>query len=165
MGIFCAISPRPFCRSSWVRATRERGGGCDRRRALRAQRRSVDLAQRLPRPHARHAAGSAEPAHPEAADGQLFPALPRGPQDDGEGAGLGDPGGLDRGGLDTEGGRPRPGHGAERHQQEPGLEAVQGYRRARRGVPETPARRRLARVIGLEPMAPRCRASGSTPPT
>ena len=47
----------------------------------------------------------------------------------------------DRRGLDPEGGRPRPGHGAERDQQEPGLEAVQGDRRAGRRLLKRPLER------------------------
>ena len=52
--------------------------GSDRRRALRAQRRAHDLAQRLSRSRAGHAAGLAAAAHPEAAAGQLLPAVPGG---------------------------------------------------------------------------------------
>ena len=61
-----------------------------------------------------------------------------------EGLGLRHPGGVDRRGLDAESRRPRAGDGAQRDQQEPGLEAVQGDRRAGRRLPEAAARRRLA---------------------
>src|ERR1051325_1890689 len=62
----------------------------------KAQRRAHDLAQRLPRPRAGHAARQAAAEHPEAAAGRLLPAVPRAPEDVREGAGGGDPGGLDR---------------------------------------------------------------------
>jgi Transposase, Mutator family len=84
----------------------------DRRRALRAQRRADHLAQRSPRPHARHPARRAAAAHPEIAARQLFPAVPGSPQELGEGADRGDPGGLDRRRLDPAGRRSGAGNGA-----------------------------------------------------
>ncbi len=79
--------------------------GADRRWPARTGRRSAELAQRLPRPHARHAAWLAQPQDPEAAARQLLPAVPGGAQDDGKGVGRRHPGGLDRRGVDppTEG--------------------------------------------------------------
>ena len=47
-------------------------------------------------------------------------------------------------GVDAPGRRDRAGDGALRHLEEPGLEIVQGNRRAREGLPRTAARRRLA---------------------
>ena len=91
-----------------------------------------------------HAARQPAAAHPEAAAGQLLPALPRAPQDLGEGAGGGDPGGLGQRRLDPAGRRPGAGDGPCRHQQEHGQQAVQGHRRPRRRLPRPPARRRLA---------------------
>src|SRR3984957_17218624 len=118
--------------------------GADRRWPARTGRRSAELAQRLPRPHARHAAWLAQSQDPEAAGRQLLPAVPGGAQDHGKGVGRRHPGGLDRRGGDPPGRRDRPGDGTLRHLEEPGLETVQGNRRAREGLPRTAARRRLA---------------------
>src|SRR6202020_2698875 len=118
--------------------------GADRRGPARTGRRSAELAQRLPRPHARHAAWLAQSQDPEAAGRQLLPAVPGGAQDDGKGVGRRHPGGLDRRRVDAPGRRDRAGDGALRHLEEPGLETVQGNRRAREGLPRTAARRRLA---------------------
>ena len=51
----------------------------------------LEKAGGLPRPYPRHPPRRAAAAHPEAAAGQLFPAIPGSPQELGEGA--------DRGGL------------------------------------------------------------------
>ena len=110
----------------------------------RTGRRSAELAQRLPRPYPRHAAWLAQPQDPEAAGLQRLPAVPGGAQDDGKGVGRRHPGGLDRRGVDAPGGRDRAGDGAFRHLEEPGLETVQGNRRAREGLPRTAARGRVA---------------------
>ena len=48
------------------------------------------------------------------------------------------------GGLDPAGGRARAGHGALRHLEEHGLQAVQGHRRARERLPRPPAGGRVA---------------------
>ena len=111
---------------------------------LRARRRPPDLAQRLSRPRAEDAARRAEPAGAEAAAGLVLPGLPGAAPDVGEGAGRSDPGGVDRRRLDAPGRRPGAGHGADRHLQEHGVEAVQGHRRAGAGVPRPADRRRLA---------------------
>ena len=118
--------------------------GSDRRRPARAVRRPHDLPQRLPGPDAGHAPGQPAAAHPEAAAGQLLPALPRAAQDVGEGPGGGDPGSLGQRRLDPAGRRPGAGDGAGRDLQEHGLQAVQGHRRSRRRLPRPPARRRVA---------------------
>ena len=73
------------------------------------------------------------------AGGQLLPAVPGGAQDDGKGVGRRHPGGLDWRGVDAPGRRDRAGDGALRHLEEPGLETVQGNRRAREGLPRTAA--------------------------
>ena len=88
--------------------------------------------------------GSAAAADPEAAAGQLLPALPRAQQDVGEGPGGGDPGSLGQRRLDPAGGRAGAGHGAVRDHQEHGHQALQGHRRARRRLPRPPAVRRMA---------------------
>ena len=62
--------------------------------------------------------GIAAAAHSEAAAGQLLPAVPGAAEDLGEGAGRGDPGGVDRRRLDPAGRRTGAGDGAERDQQE-----------------------------------------------
>ena len=122
----------------------DRRGGSDRRRPARTVRRAHDLSQRLPGPDAGHAPGQPAAAHPEAAAGQLLPALPRAPEDVGEGPGGGDPGSLGQWRLDPARRRPGAGDGAARDQQEHGQQAVQGHRRPRRRLPRPPARRRLA---------------------
>src|SRR6202042_316765 len=86
----------------------------------------------------------AQPQDPEVEGWQLLPAVPGGAQDDGKGVGRRHPGGLDWRGVDAPGRRDRAGDGALRHFEEPGLETVQGNRRAREGLPRTSARRRLA---------------------
>jgi len=53
-----------------------------RRKPGGGSRRARDLAERLPRPRARHPARAARPARHEAPAGQCLPALPRSPQDD-----------------------------------------------------------------------------------
>ena len=57
-----------------------------------------------------------------------FPTLPRAPQDRREGAGDGDPGGLDWRHLDPVRRRVGAGDGPQWHLQEPGFQAVQGHR-------------------------------------
>jgi len=57
------------------------------------------------------------------------------------------------------------GHGRGRHVEEPGEPALRRDRRAGERLSAAAAGRRLALAIGLEPMAPRWLASGSTPPT
>ena len=108
--------------------------------------------------------GHAAAAHPQAAAGQLLPALPGAPQDLGEGAGGGDPGGLDRRRLDPARGRPGAGDGPGGHQQEHGLQAVQGHRRARGGLPRPPARRATGPISGwTPPTSSSARAAASSP--
>jgi hypothetical protein len=68
--------------------------GADRRWSTRANRRSPDLSQRLSRPDTGHTAGQPAIAHPQAAAGQLFPALPGAAQDVGKGSGGGHPGSM-----------------------------------------------------------------------
>ena len=65
--------------------------------------------------------------NPQAPPGQLLPALPGAQKGQREGAGSGDPGGLDRWRFDPAGGRSRAGDGPERHRQEHGLQALQGH--------------------------------------
>ena len=55
--------------------------------------------------------GALAAARPEAPPGQLLPAVPRAPEGEREGAGGGDPGGLDRRGLDPAGRRAGAGDG------------------------------------------------------
>ncbi len=76
---------------------------------------------------------------PKLAGRQLLPAVPGGAQDDGKGVGRRHPRGPDRRGVDAPGRRDRAGDGALRHLEEPGLETVQGNRRAREGLPRTAA--------------------------
>ena len=121
---------------------RRRGG--DRRGPLRARGWTAHLAQRLSGPRVQDPARRAEPAGAEAAPGLVLPRLPRAAPDLGEGGGGGDPGSLDRRRVDAPGRRPGTGHGAHRHLQEHGLEAVQGDRRAGARLPRTAAHRRLA---------------------
>ena len=66
--------------------------------------------------------------NPEAAAGQLLPALSRAPQDVGESPGGGDPRSLDQWRFDPARRRPGAGHGALRDLQEHGLQALQGHR-------------------------------------
>jgi hypothetical protein len=63
-------------------------------------------------------------AHPRAAQGELLPLLPGATPAGGEGPDGGNPGGQHPGNLHPFGGRSRPGHGDERHLQEPGLAAL-----------------------------------------
>src|SRR3712207_1791304 len=100
-----ALDPAQRRRGGAAAADGGRRGGPDRRRAARAHRRAAELAQRLPRPRLRHAARHAAVADPEAAAGQLLPALPGAEEDLREGVGGGDPRGLDRRRLDAAGGR------------------------------------------------------------
>ena len=89
-GDFCVLWPeRPAI------ADGGRRRGADRRWPARTGRRSTELAQRLPRPPARHAAWLAQSQDPEAAGRQRLPAVPGGAQDDGKGVGRRHPGGLD----------------------------------------------------------------------
>ena len=81
---------------------------------------------------------------PKLRQGSYLPGLPRAAPDVGEGAGGCNPGGVDRRRVHSPGRRPRAGHGADRHLQEHGVEAVQGHRRAGAGVPRPADRRRLA---------------------
>ena len=71
-------------------------------------------------------AGDGRAAHPEAAQGQLFPRLPGAAPDGREGADGGDPGGLHPGRLDPLGRRTGPGDGHDRHLQEPGQSRLCG---------------------------------------
>ena len=64
--------------------------------------------------------------------------LPRAPQDVGEGAGRGDPGGLGRRRLDPARRRPGAGDGPGRDQQKHRQQAVQGHRRPGQCVPRPP---------------------------
>src|SRR5215469_1229382 len=82
------------------------------------------VAQWLPRPQPRHPARRLAIAHPKAAPGQLFPAISGSPQELREGAGRGDPGGLDRRRVDPPGRRSGAGDGANRHQQVASIQAV-----------------------------------------
>src|SRR5262249_23640940 len=66
-------------------------------------------------------AWSAELAHPEAAAGLLLPAVPGAAQDRREGAGHGNPGGLEGRRIAPPGRRAGAGDGALRHLEEPGL--------------------------------------------
>jgi len=94
--------------------------------------RAGDLSPRLSRSHAAypagHPAGRPAAADPQAAAGQLLPALPGYPKDVGEGAGGGDPGGVDRRRFHPPCGRPDAGDGTVGHQQKHSLQAVQGHR-------------------------------------
>ena len=95
-------------------------------------------AQRLPRPHARHAAWLAQSQDPEAAGRQLLPAFleaRKTTKSVGRRSWIG--------GCRHRVDEIAAGDGAFRHLEEPGLETVQGNRRAREGLPRTAARRRL----------------------
>ena len=74
-------------------------------------RRAAQLPQRLSRAQPRHATRLAPAADPEAAPGVVLPALPGAAQDRREGAGHGDPGGLDRRRVDPAGRRAGAGDG------------------------------------------------------
>ncbi len=69
-------------------------------------------------------------AIPKLRQGIVLPGLPGTPEGERESAGSCHSGGLDRRCLDPTSGRSGPGDGLERHQQEHGLQAVQGDRRA-----------------------------------
>ena len=105
---------------------------------------AAGAAQRLSRPRLGDAGRHGRAAHPQAAQGQLLPGLPRAAPDGREGAHRGDPGGLHPGHLDPLGRRPGQGHGHERHLQEPGQPAVRGDRPAGEGLPRPADRGRLA---------------------
>ena len=140
-----------------------RCGGPDRRRPARAQRRAAELPQRLPRPHAGHAAGLAAAAHPEAAPGLLLPALPGAAQDRREGAGGGDPGGLDRRRLDPAGRRAGAGHGAVRHLEEPRSPSCARTSTSGSTPSWTGRSRATGRICGSTPPTSRCaRAAASS---
>ena len=64
-------------------------------------------------------------ACPRESGGQLLPAVPRSPQELGEGADRGHPGGVDRRRVDPPGGRSGAGDGAVGDQQVAGFQAVQ----------------------------------------
>ena len=121
--------------------------------------RSAQLPQRLSRAQPRHAPGLASAAHPQAAPGVVLPAVPRAAQDRREGAGHGDPGGLDRRRLDPAGRRAGTGDGALRHLEEPSLQAVQGHRRAGQRLPRPADRGRMAVSLARRhlPQGPRRR--------
>src|SRR4051794_3356690 len=90
----------------------DRRGRADRRWPARTLRRAHDLSQWLPGPGPGHTPRQPAAAHTQAAPGQLLPALPRAPQDLGEGPGGRDPGSLGRRRLDPTRGRPGAGDGA-----------------------------------------------------
>ena len=81
---------------------------------------------------------------PKLRQGSYFPRLSGAAQDGGEGAGDGDPGGLDRRRLDPPGRRAGAGDGPDRDLQEPGSQALQGHRRAGQRLPRPADRRRVA---------------------
>ena len=70
--------------------------------------------------------------------GSYFPPFLEARRDDGKGVSCRHPGGLDRRGVDAPGRRDRAGDGAFRHLEEPGLETVQGNRRALKAFLERP---------------------------
>src|SRR5690349_7599397 len=83
----------------------------------------LKLPQRVPRAQPRHPARLAPTAHPQAAPGVVLPAIARTPQDRREGAGHGDPGGVDRRRVDPPGRRTGAGDGSRRHLEEPDLKS------------------------------------------
>jgi putative transposase len=72
---------------------------------------------------------------PKLRQGSYFPPFPGAASDQREGIGGGDPGGVDRRRVDAEGRGAGAGDGSCRHLQEPGLEALQGHRRAGERLP------------------------------
>ena len=119
-------------------------GGLTGAALWREERRAARPAQRLPRPRLGDARRHGRAAHPQAAQGQLLPRLPRAAAAGREGADRGHPGGLHPGHLDPLGRRSGQGDGHERHLQEPGEPAVRGDRRAGEGLPRPADRGRLA---------------------
>ena len=75
-------------------------GRPDRRRPRREEPDPAGAAQRLSRPRLGDAGRHGRAAHPQAAQGQLLPRLPRAAPDGREGAHRSDPGGLHPGHLD-----------------------------------------------------------------
>ena len=127
------------------RAADGAGGRRAGRRALwREESRASRPAQRLPRPDLGDARRQRRTAHPEAAQGQLLPRLPRAAPYGREGADRRHPGSLHPGRLDPLGRRPRQGDGHERRVEESGQPAVRGDRRAGQSLPRSADRRRLA---------------------
>jgi Transposase, Mutator family len=104
-----------------------------------------------------HPAWLAPATHPEAAPGLVLPALPRAAQDQRESTGRRHPRGLDRRRLDPPRRRSRAGHGPHRHLQEPGLQALQGHRRAGRRLSRPSARRRLVLSLARRHLSPATR--------
>jgi len=141
----------------------DRRGGTDRCRSPRAFRRAHDLSQRLSRPGAGHPARQPAAAHSQAAAGQLLPAVPGAAQDVGESPGGGDPGGLGQRRVHPACGRPGAGHGAERHRQEHGLQAVQGHRRAGGCLPGSASCGRLALSLAGRDVPQAARGSEAPP--
>ena len=88
--------------------------------------------------------GSLQLRIPKLRPGLVLPAVPRAAQDRREGAGHGDPGGLDRRRVDPAGRRAGAGDGPRRHLEEPSLQAVQGHRRAGQRLPGAADRGRMA---------------------
>lgn len=136
--------PARRCRGGAAAADGGRRRGPDRRLAARALGRPAQLPQRLSRPGPGHPPRPPAAAHPQAAPGQLLPAVPRAPQDDREGLGGGHSGSLDRRGLDPARRRPGPGDGPLGHLEVAGLQAVQGHRRACQRLPRSAAGGRVA---------------------
>jgi putative transposase len=83
-------------------------------------------------------------AHSQAAQGQLLPEFPRAAPSGGEGDRRGCVTGLCPWRLDPLGRRPRSGHGAGGHLQEPSQPAMRGSRREGQTLPWPPDRGRLA---------------------
>ena len=112
-------------------------------------------AQWLPRPGLGDPGRDGGVAHPEAAEGQLLPRLPRATADGREGADSRHPGGLHPRRLDAVGRRLGEGARHERHLEEPGVPALLRDRRAGDGLPRAPARgvrhSRLVRATGDGP--------------
>ena len=87
----------------------------------REEPRASGPAQRLPRPGLGDPRRYGRTSHPQAAQGLLLPGLPGAPPHGREGAHCCGAGSLCARRLDPLGGRSCPGHGDERHLQEPGL--------------------------------------------
>ncbi len=113
----------------------DRGLHPDRRGAVRTDRLSHRLPQRVPDPELGHAGRHDRASDPQGERRHLLPLAAGAPPTGGAGAAGGDRGGVREGHLHPQGRRPGPGAGDGRHLQVRGLPALQGPGRGREGVP------------------------------